>query len=215
MRHPSITASASGTTALPEGPFSLSTEHKEALLTFLEIPTELLSQDPQSLHTAYAKFKVLNNSSAQMGVLRSSQEWTDHLAELGVPYWVPIFVDLVNIFIAKTQFYSLWKPTFKRAQDYPEMIAWLDDDSDCESDSELWSETKRKDSYSFADLNKWLGRKDVAKGKKPAAKVAVKEKKKQDKRAVTSESSEEASEEKAVKAKAKAKAKKGKKKASE
>jgi hypothetical protein len=91
------------------------------------------------------------------------------------------------------------------------MIAWLDDDSDCESDSELWGETKCKDSYSFADLNKWLGRKDVAKEKKPAAKVAVKEKKKQNKRAVTSESSEEASEEKAVKAKAK----KSKKKASE
>jgi hypothetical protein len=115
MQHPSITASASGTTALPKGLSSLSTEHKEALFTFLEIPTELLSQDPQLLHTAYAKFKVLNNSSAQMGALQSSQELTDHLAELGVPYWVPIFVDLVNIFIAKTQFYSLWKPTFKRA----------------------------------------------------------------------------------------------------
>jgi hypothetical protein len=71
------------------------------------------------------------------------------------------------------------------------MIAWLDNNSDCESDSELWGKAKHKDSYSFADLNKWLGRKDVAKEKKPAAKVAVKEKKKQDKRAVTSESSEE------------------------
>jgi hypothetical protein len=210
MQHPSITASASGTPALHEGPSSLSTEHKEALLTFLEIPIDLPSQEQKSLHTAYAKFKAVNNSYEQMGNLRSSQEWTDHLAELGVPYWTPIFVDLVNIFISKTQYYSMWKPTFKRLQDYPEMIAWLDDDSDCESDSELWGETKCKDSYSIPDLKKWLGKKDAVKGKKPAAKVAVKEKKKKDKRAVTSESSEESSEEKAVKAKAK----KGKKKAS-
>ena len=101
----------------------------------------------------------------------------------------------------------MWKPTFKCLWDYPEMIAWLDDDS------ELWGETKCKGSYSIPDLKKWLGKKDAVKGKKPAAKVAVKEKKKKDKRAVTSESSEESSEEKAVKAKAKAK--KGKKKASE
>ena len=215
MRHPSVTASASGTTALPEGPSSLSTNHKEALLTFLGIPTELPSQDSASLRTLYAKFKVLNNSSKQMGNLRSNQEWTDHLEQLGVEYWVPIFVDLLNIFIAKSQFYASWKPSFKKAQNYPEMVAWLDDDSDRESDSELWSETKDHDDYSLGDLKDWLGKKDVAKGKRPAAtgsSAGKKEKRKKDKR-VASESSSESSEEKNVKAKAKAK--KGKKKASE
>jgi len=146
---------------------------------------------------------------------RDHPQQCDHLEELGVEYWVPIFVDLVNIFIAKSQFYSSWKPLFKGAQKYPEMIAWLDNNSDCESDSELWGEDN--DKYSFNDLKDWLGKKDVAKGKRPAttgSSAGKKEKRKKDKK-VASESSSEASEEKNVKAKAKTKAKKGKKKASE
>ena len=200
--------------ALPEGPSSLSTQHKEALLTFLGIPTELPSQDSTSLRTLYTKYKVLNDSTKQMGNLRSNQEWTNHLEELGVEYWVPIFVDLLNIFIAKSQFYASWKPSFTKALGYPEMIAWLDDDSGCESDSELWAETK--DDYSLGDLKNWLRKKDVAKGKRPVAtgsSAVKKEKRKKDKRVATESSSSESSEEKNVKAKAKAK--KGKKKASE
>jgi hypothetical protein len=60
MHHPSVTGSSS---ALPEGPSTLSVQHKEALLTFLGIPTELPNLGPPSLRTAYAKFKVLTNSS--------------------------------------------------------------------------------------------------------------------------------------------------------
>jgi hypothetical protein len=199
---------------LPEGLSSLLTQHKEALLTFLGIPTELPSQDSASLHTLYAKYKALNSSTKQMGNLRSNQEWTNHLEDLGVEYWVPIFVDLLNIFIAKSQFYASWKPSFTKAQSYSKMIAWLDDDSGCESDSELWGETKDKDDYSFGDLKNWLHKKDVVKGKKPAAtgSSAVKKKKrKKDKRVATESSSSDSSEEKNVKVKAK----KGKKKASE
>jgi len=211
MHHPFITASASSKTAVPEGPSSLSTEHKEALLTFLGIPTELPSQDPTSLCSAYVKYKAVTAVSKQMVNLRTNQEWIDHLEELGVEYYFPQFVDLANIFIAKSQFYASWRPTFKKAQSYPKMVAWLDGDSDCDSDSELWGETK--DDYSLGDLKNWLGKKDVAKRKRPAARglsAGKKEKKKKDKRKT---SSSESSEEKNVKAKAKAK--KGKKKASE
>ena len=214
MRHPSITASASSNT---EGPSALSTKHKEALLTFLGIPTELPSQDPTSLRAAYAKFKVLVSSSKQMSNLRSNQEWTDHLEEFGIETnWFPVFADLANIFITKSQFYASWKPSFKKAQGYPKMVAWLNDDSGCDSDSELWGETKDTDDYSLGDLKDWLGKKDVAKGKKPAAtgsSAGKKEKRKKDKRVTSESSSSESSEEKNVKAKAKSK--KGKKKASE
>jgi hypothetical protein len=213
MRHPSIAASASSNT---EGPSDLSTRHKEALLTFLGIPTELPSQDP-TLRAAYAKYKVLVSSAKKMSNLRSNQEWTEHLEEFGIEHWIPVFADLANIFIAKSQFYVSWKPSFKKAQGYPKMIAWLDDASDCDSDSELWGETKDTDDYSLGDLKDWLGKKDVVKGKKPAAtgsSAGKKEKRKKDKRAPSeSSSSSESSEEKNVKAKAKGK--KGKKKASE
>ena len=72
------------------------------------------------------------------------------------------------------------------------------------------------DDYSLGDLKDWLGKKDVAKGKKPAAtgsSAGKKEKRKKDKRVTSESSSSESSEEKNVKAKAKGK--KGKKKASE
>jgi hypothetical protein len=150
MHHPSVTG---GSSALPKGPSTLSVQHKEALLTFLGIPTELPNLGLPSLHTAYAKFKVLTNSSSQMQGLRSSKAWTEHLEELGVEHWVPIYVDLVNIFIAKSQFYSGWKANFMNAQSYPKMKAWLNNDSDCDSDSELWGETKNVDDYSFVDYN--------------------------------------------------------------
>jgi hypothetical protein len=97
---------------------------------------------------------------------------------------------------------------------YPKMIAWLDDASDCDSDSELWGETKDTDNYSLGDLKDWLGKKDVVKGKKPAAtdsSAGKKEKRKKERvPSESSSSSSESSEEKNVKAKAK-----GKKKASE
>ena len=182
MHHPSITASAFGNT---EGPSALSTKHKEALFTFLGIPTELPSQDPISLHTAYVKFKVLVSLSKQMSNLWSNQEWTDHLEKFGIEKnWFPVFADLANFFISKSQFYVSWKPSFKKVLGYPKMVAWLNDDSDCNSGSELWGETKAADDYSLGDLKDWLGKKDVAKGKKPAAKgssAGKKEKRKKDK----------------------------------
>ena len=108
-----------------------------------------------------------------------------------------------------------WKPAFKCAQKHPKMVAWLNNDSDCESDSELWGEAKNKNDYGFVDLTKWLNKKDAVKGKRRAApspsiekKVAVKEKRKMEKK-VASEPSSESSEEE------KEKAKKGKKKSSE
>ena len=82
--------------------------------------------------------KVLVSSSKQMSNLWSNQEWTDHLEEFGIETnWFPVFADLANIFIAKSQFYVSWKPSFKKAQGYPKMVAWLNNDSGCDSDSEL------------------------------------------------------------------------------
>lgn len=153
-----------------------------------------------------------------MNSLQSSQGWTEHLEDAGVEHWVPIYVDLVNIFIAKSQFYSGWKVAFNRAKEYPQMKAWLNDESDCESDSGLWGETKNADDYTFVDLLGWLKQKDAVKGKRPAIASSSAGKKavgsggeKKKKKVKKESSSEEESEEQKVKTKKS----KGKKKASE
>ena len=56
---------------------AFSTKHKEALLTFLGIPTELPNQDSTLLHVAYTKSKQMSN-------LWSNQKWTDHLKKFGI-----------------------------------------------------------------------------------------------------------------------------------
>ena len=192
-----ITGQSSGRVA-SEGPSTLTTVQKEALLTFLGISTDLHALAP-TLRNNYMKYKALINASKPMQGLRSSKEWTDHLDEHGVEHWIPIFIDLVNIFIAKSQFYSSWKGLFSRAQNYPQMKSWLDADSDADSDSEVWAETKDLDHYTMLDLAEWLKRKDVAKGKKAAVtsggkKSVVKQEKKKKERKVSSEESDESSE---------------------
>ena len=78
-----------------------------------------------TLHNTYLKYKTLINASKTMQGLQTSQEWADHLDEHGVECWAPDFVDLVNVFIAKSQFYSSWKGLFSRAQNYSQMKGGL------------------------------------------------------------------------------------------
>jgi len=132
---------------------------------FLSISTDMHSLTPTLCNT-YLKYKVLIDASKTMQGLQSSQEWADHLDEHSVKHWVPVFVDLINVFITKSQFYSSWKAVFSCAQSYPQMKAWLDAGLDAASDLEIWAETKDLDHYTIADLVEWLKRKDVGKGKR-------------------------------------------------
>jgi hypothetical protein len=123
-------------------------------------------------------------------------------------------VDLVNVFIAKSQFYSSWKGSFSCAQKHPQMKSWLDANSDAESDSEVWAETKDPDYYTLADLAEWLKRKDVVKGKKPAVasssagkKSVGKQEKRKKERKMSSDESDGSSEGKRSKSKLKLKSK--------
>lgn len=214
VRHPLFIAGQSSGSGTSEGPSNLTPKQKEAILTFLGIDTALQHLS-STLRNIYIKYKACINASKAMQGLRANREWAEHLEENGVEYWVPIFTDLVHIFIAKTQFYSSWKPTFSRAQSYPQMKSWLDNNSDCESDSEVWAETKDPDAYTFVDLAEWLNRKDAVRGKKPAVagssrekkSVAVKDKKRKQRKVSPSEESEDSPEEKKSKLKAKAKSK--------
>jgi hypothetical protein len=115
--------------------------------------------------------------------LQTNKAWAEHLDDLGVDLWHPIYVDLVNIFIAKSQFYSGWKEPFLRAGAQPDMKAWLEDQPDCKSDLELWGSKNRKktEEYNFTDLVDWLKKRDVVNGKKPAGAPKPVKKEKKDK----------------------------------
>jgi len=98
------------------------------------------------------------------------------------------------------------------------MKSWLNNDSDYDSDSEIWHITKQSDFYTFKDLTEWLNKRDVVKGKRPAigssgggkkSVVSTKGKKKE-REATTSEESEEEAEKKKLNLKAKSKFKKKK-----
>jgi hypothetical protein len=123
---------------------------------------------------------------------------------------VPIYIDLVNIFISKTQFYSTWQTPFTRVQKFPQMMEWLENEEHCPLDSDIWAEEKHPDDYSLADLTSWMNRKEVVKGKGPAVAARSRgkklEKRKKERKARVS-SSEESSPEERKKSKSKSKKK--------
>lgn len=214
-RSPSISSTARSTAILSapstapasiEGPSSLPPLYKEALLTFLGIPTNLPSLGPPSLHTAYIKYQAVSKAQTGMKSLRSNPEWHDHLNDQGVePDWAPIYVDLINMFVAKSQYYHGWKVPFLCAAAYPQMVAWLKNEPDCLSDQDLWGEiVKTENEYSYVDLVNWLDKKDAVKAGKKAVGVVIKsESSKRDKKKKKVEFSDSEEEEKEKKKKKK------------
>ena len=152
-KDPGSIARPSPASAFPKGPSTLTDLHKEALLTFLEISPELPNLS-DSLRNSYKKYQACVRSSKLIKGLRSSNSWTDHLEEFGLEPWVPIYIDLIGIFISKTQFYSTWQGPFKNVQKYGKMVEWLENKEDSHSDSEIWAEKKHPDDYSLSRFDK-------------------------------------------------------------
>ena len=205
-QHSGSVARPSPGTAAFKGPSTLTDLHKDALLTFLCISTELPKLS-DSLRNTYKKYQACIAASEVVKGLRSSNTWANHLEEFGLDHWVPHYIDLLNIFISKTQFYSTWQPPFKRVQKFPKMIEWLENKEDCPSDSEIWVEEKHPDEYSLADLTSWINRKEVVKGKKPVVASSSGKKLEKRKKERKVSSSEESSPEERKKSKSKSKKK--------
>ena len=73
--------------------------------------------------------------------------------------WIPTIVHFIDIFVAKSQFYQIWKLLLTRAQEYPDMEDWMNEHKDRLSNKELWN-LDAKLTLTFADLKKWLDEKD-------------------------------------------------------
>ena len=67
--------------------------------------------------------------------------------------WIPNIVEFIHIFLAKTQFYEVWKPAFPRAQEYPDMWDWLNEEEDCFATEDLW-ELRGSQVLVFPDLRR-------------------------------------------------------------
>jgi hypothetical protein len=139
------------------GPSKLSKEDKALLLEYLGIDTELPSLGPPGLRSAYQKFKAITNATPKVMGLAKDAEWKAQFNDTRP--WLPTIVNFIDIFVAKSQFYQMWKPTFLRAQEYPVMKDWLNQHKDRLSTKDLWS-VEAQHTLTFADLKKWLEEKD-------------------------------------------------------
>jgi hypothetical protein len=164
------------------GPSKLSKEDKDLLLEYLGIDVDLPSLGPPGLCSAYQKFKAITNATPTVIGLAKDPEWKAQFSDTNP--WLPTIVHFIDIFVAKSQFYQIWKPTFSRAQEYPVMKDWLNQHKDQLSTKELWNMDANR-TLTFADLKKWLEEKDRevdikqdAKGKRKAPQSPPKLKKK-------------------------------------
>jgi hypothetical protein len=156
------------------GPSKLSKEDKDLLLEYLGIDTNLPSLGPPGLCSAYQKFKAIINATPKVMGLAKDAEWNAQFGDTRP--WIPTIVHFIDIFVAKSQFYQIWKPILLRAQEYPDMKDWLNQHKDRLSTKELWKEDVKR-TLTFADLKRWLDEKDREvdiKGKRKAPQSPLK-----------------------------------------
>ena len=139
------------------GPSKLSKADKDLLLEYLGIDTDLPSLGPSGLCSAYQKFKAITNATPKVMGLSKDAEWKAQFSDTHP--WLPTIIHFIDIFVAKSQFYQIWKPTFLRAQEYPSMKDWLNQHKDRLSTKELWNVNAER-TLTFADLKRWLEEKD-------------------------------------------------------
>ena len=66
----------------------------------------------------------------------------------------PARVDLIELFVSKSYFHSHYKIFFPKVTDYPDMVAWLEQQEDQLSDVDVWG--IQRINYTFTNLETWL-----------------------------------------------------------
>lgn len=114
---------------------------------------------PGGLSTAYAKYKAIVLNIPAVIALGTDDEWKAQLED-PTP-WIPHVPQFIDIFVAKSQYYDVWRPKFRVAETYPDMKNWLEQKPDALSNKELWG-TRSKSTIGFPDLTEWLVAKEAA-----------------------------------------------------
>jgi hypothetical protein len=112
----------------------------------LGIPSFLADRSERSLRFSYQKYKVFLTA-----VKTLDEKWK--AGEL--PYTRrPLNEHIIETMQSKTYWYDYIRKYFGKVGDYPEMVAWLENDGDVPSDLEVWGVEKER--YSFGDLDLYL-----------------------------------------------------------
>ena len=147
---------------------------KAGVLSQLGISAHMADRGERGLHVAYEKYKAY---------LDACREYERKVADGSWSGGKLTGVDLIELFVSKSYWHSHYKPFFSMISDHPDMVRWLEGDSDRLSDEVLWG--YKKGSYQFKDLQEYLKpherKKGKGKGKGKDEKSEGKKKKKKDK----------------------------------
>jgi hypothetical protein len=117
---------------------------KSQLVDLLGIPTHLVGSGDVPLPVAYQKYKAFLVACLTLDNKVAEGKWTVKR---------PSQTDLIELFVSKSFFHSHYPKHFSKVADYPEMVAWLDGDSES-ADIDVWG--VQKVNYTFSDLSVWL-----------------------------------------------------------
>jgi hypothetical protein len=121
--------------------------HHNQLIDILGIDRELSDRSKKGLKWCYEKYKGFNAAVQTMDQLSKQGKWPSGVMK-------PNQTELIEIFMSKSYWHAYVVKTFALVAPHPQMVAWLEDDSDGLSDFDVWH--KQKSEYGFKELKDWL-----------------------------------------------------------
>jgi hypothetical protein len=97
-----------------------------------------------SLSLAYEKYRAFLDAFQTYETMYAAGTWT--LPKLNK-------IDIIELFISRSFFFSHYRTCFGKITKYPKMAAWLENREEAD-DGEVWG--VQKDEYVFKDLVFWL-----------------------------------------------------------
>jgi hypothetical protein len=116
------------------------------LMVHLNISLSLADRSQRSLRHSYAKYKAF---LAAIPVLDA--KWKNNELPFARK---PTHEQVIETMQSKTFWYDYIRKFFPRVAEYPNMVAWLENEDDGPSDIEVWGVEKTQ--YGFIDLDVWL-----------------------------------------------------------
>jgi hypothetical protein len=121
------------------------TPFRERLMTLLGIPVRLTVHNDRNICIAYKKYQAFLQASQTLSKMFSDGSW---------PGKKPSSMDLIEVFVSKSMWFSHYKPAFSKVADFPEMVLWLEDSDEKGTDLDVWG--AEKGTYSLMDLCKFV-----------------------------------------------------------
>jgi hypothetical protein len=119
---------------------------QEQLRAMLNVPKSLSARGrANDLRLAYAKYKGVLRARADMQQMKANGTWA--LGNVSADA-------LIGLFVSKTVWYTYYTKLFPRVARWPNLVKWMENDSEAKSSYDIWGSEKA--SYSFQDLRQLL-----------------------------------------------------------